>query len=74
MKWYLDFGHGGKDPGPLGSKNTKDFSVLRKTKMPALLIEIDFISHSDVEASLSSSKYIKDIAHSISSSLLAICK
>jgi len=53
-----------------GVKISKDFSVLRKTKMPALLIEIDFISHSDVESSLGSSKYIKDIADSISSTLL----
>ena len=53
-----------------GVKISKDFSVLRKTKMPALLIEIDFISNIEVEASLSSSKYIKDIANSISSSLL----
>jgi len=51
-----------------GVKISKDFSVLRKTKMPALLIEIDFISHSDVEASLSSSKYI---SASISSTLLS---
>ncbi len=49
----------------------KNFSVLRKTKMSALLIEIDFTSNSDVEASLSSSKYIKDIADSISSTLLS---
>lgn len=54
-----------------GVKISKEFSVLRKTKMPALLIEIDFISNKDVEASLSSSQYIKDIANSISSSLLS---
>ncbi|HSQ89581.1 N-acetylmuramoyl-L-alanine amidase [Romboutsia sp.] len=54
-----------------GVKISKDFSVLRKTKMSALLIEIDFISHSDVEASCKSSKYIKDIAGSISSTLLS---
>ena len=54
-----------------GVKISKDFSVLRKTKMPDLLIETDFISHSDVEASLASSKYIKDITDSISSTLLS---
>ena len=37
-----------------GVKISKSFSVLRKTKMPALLIEIDFISNSTVEASLKS--------------------
>lgn len=54
-----------------GVKISKEFSVLRKTKMPALLIEIDFISNKDVEVSLSSNQYIKDIANSISSSLLS---
>ncbi|RDY28422.1 N-acetylmuramoyl-L-alanine amidase [Romboutsia weinsteinii] len=54
-----------------GVKVSKEFSVLRKTKMPALLIEIDFISNSAVETALTSSKYIKDISDSISSTLLA---
>ena len=54
-----------------GVKISKNFSVLRKTKMPSLLIEIDFISNSTVETSLQSEKYIKDIANTISSSLLA---
>lgn len=45
--------------------------VLRKTKIPALLIEIDFISNSTVENNLASPKYIKDIADSISSTLLS---
>ena len=54
-----------------GVKISKDFFVLRKTKMPALLIEIDFISNSVVENNLASPKYIKDIADSISSSLLS---
>ena len=39
--------------------------------MPALLIEIDFISNTSVEASLKSDIYIKNIATSISKSLLA---
>ena len=54
-----------------GVKISKSFSVLRKTKMPALLIEIDFISNTSVEASLKSDIYIKNIATSISKSLLA---
>ncbi len=54
-----------------GVKISKEFSVLRKTKMPALLIEIDFISNLIVENNLSSSKYIKDIADTISSTLLS---
>ena len=54
-----------------GVKISKNISVLKKTKMPALLIEIDFISNSSVEASLKSDKYIKDISDSISKSLLA---
>ena len=52
-------------------KISKKFSVLRKTKMPALLIEIDFISNPSVESNLSSEKYIKDISSSISSTLLS---
>ena len=54
-----------------GVKVSKNFSVLRKTKMPSLLIEIDFISNSTVENSLKNDTYIKDIANSISNSLLA---
>ena len=52
-----------------GVKISKDFSVLRKTAMPALLIEIDFISNKEVENNLS--KYIQDIANTISASLLS---
>ena len=54
-----------------GVKISKSFSVLRKTKMPALLIEIDFISNPSVESNLASEKYIKDISSSISSTLLS---
>jgi len=57
-----------------GVKISKKFSVLRKTKMPALLIEIDFISNSMVENSLKDDVYIKSIANSISFSLLGILK
>ena len=52
-------------------KISKSFSVLRKTKMPSLLIEIDFISNLSVENSLKDETYIKDIARSISNSLLS---
>ena len=54
-----------------GVKISKNFSVLRKTKMPALLIEIDFISNLSVETSLIDDTYINAIANSISKSLLA---
>ena len=54
-----------------GVKISKSFSVLRKTKMPSLLIEIDFISNLSVENSLKDESYIKDIATSISNSLLS---
>lgn len=53
-----------------GVKISKQFAVLRNTKMPALLIEVDFISNPKVEASLSSDKYIKTIADTISTTLL----
>lgn len=33
MKWYLDFGHGGKDPGALGPKNTKESNTVLKIGM-----------------------------------------
>ena len=54
-----------------GVKISKNFSVLRKTKMPALLIEIDFISNLSVENALRDDTYINDIANSISKSLLS---
>ena len=54
-----------------GVKISKNFSVLRKTKMPALLIEIDFISNLSVETSLIDDNYINNIANSISKSLLS---
>ena len=53
-----------------GVKVSKNFYVLRKTKMPSLLIEIDFISNSTVENYLKNDTYIKSIANSISNSLL----
>ena len=29
MKWYLDFGHGGKDPGAVGSKSTFEATLIK---------------------------------------------
>ena len=54
-----------------GVKISKSFSVLRKTKMPSLLIEIDFISNLCVENALKDETYIKNISQSISNSLLS---
>ena len=53
-----------------GVKISKNFYILRKTKMPSLLIEIDFISNPKVESCLKDETYIKNIANSISSTLL----
>ena len=33
MKWYLDFGHGGKDSGAVGAYNTKESDVVLKIGM-----------------------------------------
>ena len=33
MKWYLDFGHGGKDSGAIGSNNTKESDTVLKIGM-----------------------------------------
>ena len=33
MKWYLDFGHGGKDSGAVGTKHTKESDVVLKIGM-----------------------------------------
>ena len=146
MKWYLDFGHGGKDPGAIGPtklkesdialkigmmvkeklenafekvittrdndkyysldyrtkkannensklqtlanslcnnlatkmntpnrgiKYSKKLAVLKNTKMPALLIEIDFISNKEVENYLRNDKNLKNISDTISSTLLS---
>ena len=57
-----------------GVKISKKFSVLRKTKMPSLLIEIDFISNLCVENALKDETYIKNISQSISNSLLSFVK
>ena len=33
MKWYLDFGHGGKDPGAIDPTNLKESNVALKIGM-----------------------------------------
>ena len=33
MKWYLDFGHGGKDPGAIGPTNLKESDAALKIGM-----------------------------------------
>jgi len=33
MKWYLDFGHGGKDPGAIGPTNLKESDIVLKIGM-----------------------------------------
>ena len=53
-----------------GVKESKKFYVLRKTKMPALIIEIDFLSNQEVENLCSKEDYIKKVAHIIASTLL----
>ena len=52
-------------------KYSKKLSVLKNTKMPSLLIEVDFISNKEVENYLKNDKYLKDIADTISSTLLS---
>ena len=54
-----------------GVKYSKNLSVLKNTKMPSLLIEIDFISNKEVEKSLRNDNHLKNIADTISSTLLS---
>ena len=54
-----------------GVKYSKNLSVLKNTKMPALLIEIDFISNKEVEKSLRNDNHLKNISDTISSTLLS---
>ena len=54
-----------------GVKYSKKLSVLKNSKMPALLIEIDFISNKEVEKSLRNDNHLKNIADTISSTLLS---
>ena len=54
-----------------GVKYSKKLAVLKNSKMPALLIEIDFISNKEVEKSLRNDNHLKNIADTISSTLLS---
>ena len=54
-----------------GVKYSKKLSVLKNSKMPALLIEIDFISNKEVENYLRNDKNLKNISDTISSTLLS---
>ena len=55
-----------------GVKISKDFSVLRKSKMPALLVEVDFISNAFVESICSSYEYCNVVARCICDELLRL--
>ncbi len=53
-----------------GVKYNKNFTVLKNTKMPACLIEVDFISNKDAEKDLKDSAKIKAIAKVITDNLV----
>lgn len=53
-----------------GVKVSKKFAVLKNTAMPALLIEVDFLSNAEIEKRLLSYSYLENVASSISSSIL----
>ncbi|GKX28131.1 hypothetical protein SH1V18_06110 [Vallitalea longa] len=57
-----------------GTKNrgckTANYYVLRNTDMPAILLEIAFISNAEDAAKLKSDKFKKNVAHSIYESIL----
>jgi N-acetylmuramoyl-L-alanine amidase len=55
-----------------GVKLNKEFSVLRNTKMPACLIEVDFISNIDAEKDLKASGNIKAVAAAIKNNLVKL--
>ena len=54
-----------------GVKESKKFSVLKNTKMPALILEIDFISNPEIESLCANESYIKNVADTIASTLLS---
>ncbi|MEG2985870.1 MAG: N-acetylmuramoyl-L-alanine amidase, partial [Peptostreptococcaceae bacterium] len=53
-----------------GVKFNKEFTVLRDTRMPACLVEIDFISNKDAEKDLKVSGNIKAVAAAIKDNLI----
>lgn len=55
-----------------GLKFSKELSVLKNTKMPAALIEVDFISNSQAEKDLKVSENIRAVALAIKNNLLRL--
>ncbi|EPZ61072.1 N-acetylmuramoyl-L-alanine amidase family protein [Paraclostridium sordellii] len=55
-----------------GIKLSKDLSVLKNTKMPACLIEVDFISNIEAEKDLNVNDNIKAIALAIRNNLIKL--
>lgn len=53
-----------------GVKESKKFSVLKNTKMPAIIIEIDFISNPEIEDLCKKEDYLQKVAQTIASTLL----
>ena len=55
-----------------GVKVSKNFSVLRKSRMPALLVEVDFISNGFVESVCGSYEYCYTVAECVCKELLML--
>lgn len=55
-----------------GIKFSKDLSVLRNTKMPACLLEVDFISNIEAEKNLINNSNIKSIASIIRDNIVEL--
>ena len=55
-----------------GVKISKSFSVLRKSKMPALLVEVDFLSNPSVENTCNTYDYCYTVARCIYDELLKL--
>ncbi|CEN87085.1 N-acetylmuramoyl-L-alanine amidase family protein [Paraclostridium sordellii] len=53
-----------------GVKESKKFSILKNTKMPAIIIEIDFISNPEIENLCLKENYLQKVAQTIASTLL----
>ena len=55
-----------------GVKISKNFSVLRKSKMPALLVEVDFLSNPSVENTCNTYDYCYVVARCVCDELLKL--
>ncbi|MGL5715731.1 MAG: N-acetylmuramoyl-L-alanine amidase [Paraclostridium sp.] len=55
-----------------GVKLSQSFSVLKNTKMPACLVEIDFISNAAAEIDLNNSENIKRVARAIRDNIVVL--